>query len=268
MVMRQEYKDYQYFSEKNDWYLSCYVQLIEKSKEDLTDRHRGTVNRALIKYRKRLLIHSYTMGETIDICSDHAKCLVGDYLRYIRSAHNCNLAPEKSLEQYIDCLWILSFCYFFNAPKEDVAIIAAHIPFTGNDWLADTLTMASIHDHPVATRELSFPDVYQPLMDSIGLLHEPDTSNQKIQQFLEGYYPSLKEHDVTWHDSHKEEDPERCFHFGYWIFELPALLLSTNIFDDSGFRDHPFYPQDLAGWKRELIKSSWRMQEKPDKGGI
>lgn len=260
MVMRQEYKDCKYFSEKSDWYLSCYAQLLEKSKEELTDRHRGTVNRALIKYRKRLLIHSYTVGEAIDICFDHAKCLVGDYLRYIMSTQNCNLAPEKSLEQYIDCLWILSFCYFFGASKENVALIAEHVPFTNNDRLTDWLIKASINDHPIRTKSLAFPDVYQPLMDAIDLLHDPDAYNHKIRQFLESYYPSLKEYDVTWHDSHKEKDPERCFHFGYWVFELPALLLSTNIFDDSAFCDHPFYPRELAEWKKNKIRKSWKQE--------
>lgn len=194
-----------------------------------------------------LTILKYTLGTPIkEIQVAFSYCL-NSYLSLCEIVDS--IAPDENLEQYIKSVQILSFCYFFKVPKEDVKVIADHIPFSGKDRLTDFLIKASIPDYEVTASKLVFPDIYQPLMDSLSLLHEPKSYDQKIQQFLEDYYPGLKKHDVTWYDSHKEEDPEYCFHFGYWIFEAAALMVFTHC-DDSPFRDHPFYPTDLVDWRK------------------
>jgi hypothetical protein len=119
---------------------------------------------------------------------------------------------------------------------------------TGKDWLIDRLIAASIPGHPIAVGQLAFPEVYKPLAAALSYDQTTEERNKKIQLFLKSYYPLLKKYNVTWHDSHKEPDPEYCYHFGYWIFELGALAADIG-WDDSAFHDHPMYPKDLVDWK-------------------
>lgn len=270
MVMRQsKYKDEAFLEKKINWNERCRPELINKSKESITSDHMEILMYSILSDSKATLIRTYTLGEPIESISDYAHRFIEDAISYIKKTDN-DLSPDKILQQYIDCLHLLAFCYYFDASKEEVYIIADNNPFTGNDRLTDFLIKASIPEHKITSRNLAFPDIYQPLMDAIDLLHEPDTYKEKMNQFLEGYYPGLGKHHVTWYDSHKEKNPDYCIYTGYWIFELPALLLSTNIFDDSPFRDHPFYPKDLADWKREQIKQEWentRSDLPPDSGG-
>lgn len=254
MVMRQNLQDLTHFENHVDLLDGFKAKAEARIQSGVDEVHERRLKYGIYERALTSLVAKYTQGYPIDELCNHFQPLLFDLKNLLEV--DKNLAPSENLEQYISCLWLLSFCYFFNAPKGTVALAAEHIPFAKKDRLTDLLIRASIPDHEATTRALAFPDVYQPLMDAIGLLHEPDAYNQKIQQFLEDYNPSLEKHNVTWYDSHKEKDPERCFHFGYWVFELSALLLSTNIFDDSAFRDHPFYPKDLADWKKERILNS------------
>lgn len=189
----------------------------------------------------------------IETVSDHASKFIQDTHRYVTETGN-SLSPDLNLEQYINCIWLLSFCYFFDAPKEDVRIIAEHIPFTGDDSLVDRLIAASDRGYPL-TLENSyvFPEVSEPLMSALPMTLTREERDAHIFRFLDNYYPTLGRHHVTWHDSHKETDPEYCIYTGYWVFELAALVADAGI-DDSAFRDHPFYPKDLVDWKRARLR--------------
>ncbi len=257
MVMRQsQYKDAHFLKDKIEWDEQCRPDLLSKAEENLTKEHMNFLMFSILDHGKDILFRAYTLGAPIDEVSEYAHRFIIDAISYVKKTGS-SLSPDKMLQQYLDCLHLLSFCYYFDAPKEHVQIIADNNPFTGSDCLIDYLIKASLPEHPITPQKLAFPDIYQPLLDAIGLLHEPDAYKDKMTQFLEGYYPGLGRHHVTWHDSHKEKNPDYCIYTGYWIFELPALLLSTNILDDSTFRDHPFYPKDLAEWKKDQIRKSW-----------
>lgn len=246
--MRQDqFKDKQYFSQHIGYLESFRPRAMKKLNEGVDEIHRKRLLYSLLDRTFDALISKYTAGEDLGSLAHYNQLLIEDVENYLESGGE--LAPDAILSQYVRCIWLLSFCYFFNAPKEDIEFIVSHIPFVGKDRLIDFLVKASLPDYQVNASKLAFPDIYQPLMDSLGLLHEPESYRHKIQQFLDGYYPGLKKHDVTWHDSHKEQDPEYCFHFGYWIFEAAALMVFTRC-DDSPFREHPFYPADLADWKK------------------
>jgi hypothetical protein len=114
--------------------------------------------------------------------------------------------------------------------------------------LIDRLIAASIPDHPIAMGKLTFPEVYKPLAEALSYDQTTQERTHKVEEFLRTYYPLLKKYDVTWHDDHKEEDPDFCRHAGYWIFELGALAADIG-WDDTAYRDHEMYPKDLVDWK-------------------
>lgn len=61
-----------------------------------------------------------------------------------------------------------------------------------------------------------------------------------IDKFLKGYYKGMK--NAYWHDSHLGEDA--CY-FGYWCFELAALVKGYRI-NDASFIDNQYYPSDIV----------------------
>jgi hypothetical protein len=220
----------------------------EKLLENIPTRQKNTVYRGLIRRGHSIVAGSYTTGQPIDNIQHAAKQLINDYYNYVNFSSE-SLA-EGELEDYIKCTWILSFAYFFNAERSDVEKIMSHIPYTGKDKLIDRLIAAIIPEHPVS-QDIAFPDVYKPICDAMGV-YDKDARDVLVQLFLKKYYPSLKKHDVTWYDSHKEKDPEYNFHTGYWVFELAAIAVAIG-WDDTDFRDNMYYPKDLADWKREQL---------------
>jgi hypothetical protein len=107
------------------------------------------------------LFSMYTLGTNINELSANASNLISDVI-FNTEVKDSGLAPDNILEQYIQCTWILSFAYFFNAAKSDVKKIIQHIPYTGKDKLIDRLIAAIIPEHPVS-QEIAFPDVYKPI---------------------------------------------------------------------------------------------------------
>ena len=248
MVMRQNtFREQEHFEKDFEWRQERHAALTQKLNEELTERHKATVLRGIIEHSLHICFDGYTLGKPIDELNSAANQLIDDVVFYVEST-DANLTNMDGLEWYISCLWYLSFCYFFNVPKHKVQIIADHISLTGKDWLIDRLIASSIPGHPIAVGKLAFPKVYQPLADALSYDQTTEERTKKIQLFLKNYYPLLKKHDVTWHDSHKEPDPEYCFHFGYWIFELGALAADIG-WDDSAYRNHEMYPKDLVDWK-------------------
>ena len=224
------------------------VKYENKLLENIPKRQKETVYRGLIRRGFSIVTGSYTTGIKVDTIVNDAKLLIEDHYRYLDFSSE-SLA-EGDLEDYIKCTWILSFAYFFNADKAYVEKIIQHIPYTGKDKLIDRLIAAIIPDHPVS-QDIAFPDVYKPICDAMAV-YDKDARDLLVQLFLKKYYPSLKKHDVTWYDSHKEKDPEYNFYTGYWVFELAAIAVMCG-WDDSDFRDNLYYPKDLADWKREQL---------------
>ncbi|MEJ2075867.1 MAG: DUF1911 domain-containing protein [Reinekea sp.] len=193
-----------------------------------------------------LLIFNYSKGVSIDELSNDFSVILEDLKAYLKYCDN--LAPDETLEQYIDCLRILSFCYFFGSPRKDIELISSYIPFAGKDMLVDRLLASSIPGYPISINKLVFPEVYSSLVKALSFDQTQKQRDKEVHLFLENYYSSLKDYDVTWHDSHKELDPIYFRYIGYWIFELAALSADIG-WDDSAFRDHEMYPKDLVDWK-------------------
>ena len=247
--MRQtKYKEYGHFDKHLDWAQNSHRKFLNKLSEGgITEDHKAILALGLLTAARSSVITSYTIGKTIEEVQSYSLPLFLDLDRYTQEIPNADVVGSGTLEGYINCLWYLSFCYFFDAPRETVQLIADHTSLAGKDWLIDRLIAASIPGHPIAVGKLVFPEIYQPLADALTYDQTTEERTQKIQLFLKGYYPQLKKHQVTWHDNHKAK-PNFYYHFGYWIFELGALAADIG-WDDSAYRDHEMYPKDLVDWK-------------------
>jgi hypothetical protein len=246
--MRQDqFKSQNFFEKDIVWCQKAHSVLSGKLPEAIDEEHEGQILRGLIGYSQRLTFISYTIGDDFEQLTKYAELLIEDIVLYLKKSDD-GFGDDDGIEWYINCLWYLSFCYFFNIPKEKVKHIADHISWAGKDWLIDRLIVASIPGHSIAVDKLAFPEVYKPLTEALSFDQTTENRTEKIQLFLEKYYPLLRRYDVTWYNDHKEKDPEYCNHSGYWIFELAALSADIG-WDDSAFRDHPMYPKDLVDWK-------------------
>jgi len=250
MVVRQKNDGVSegHFEQYLDFWKPQRERFKETLSKELNEKHKARVLSNLADTNLQILLAEYSNGSSIAALESEGWLFHESLLNSISSSEN--LAPDNILEQYIECTWILSFAYFFNADKSDVEKIIQHIPYTGKDKLIDRLIAAIIPDHPVS-QDIAFPDVYKPICDAMAV-YDKDARNLLVQLFLKKYYPSLKKHDVTWYDSHKEKDPEYNFYTGYWVFELAAIAVMCG-WDDSDFRDNLYYPKDLADWKREQL---------------
>lgn len=248
MVMRQSlYKEENFFQEKLTWLESARLSLIAKLAEDTQPKFRKIKHIGLNQINRRLVFTAYTLGEPISIVSKHAINYVTDKVAYLEETES-TLFPDGTLEQYIECLWILSFCYFFNIENDTVRKISAAIPLHGKDKIIDRLVAACTAEFIPVSDQLAFPSIYQELSSALGV-YDDGPRNKLLTHFINHYYNRLKSLDVTWFDSHKEEDPNYCKHFGYWNLELATLVCDIN-WDDSDFEDHPMYPKELVDWKR------------------
>ena len=252
MVVRQNLVSSDHLNSYSEYVLTVPDRFKERLLTTTDQEHIESLKRNIMKRRIDYFISAYTLGKSVTSIENTGEVIASDALNYAEALRtdSVNLAPDNILEQYIECTWILSFAYFFNADKSDVEKIIQHIPYTGKDKLIDRLIAAIIPDHPVS-QDIAFPDVYKPICDAMAV-YDKDARDVLIQLFLKKYYPSLKKHDVTWYDSHKEKDPEYNFHTGYWVFELAAVAVACG-WDDTDFRENLYYPKDLADWKREQL---------------
>ncbi|WP_447928951.1 PoNe immunity protein domain-containing protein [Vreelandella sp. EE27] len=125
---------------------------------------------------------------------------------------------------------------------------------TGQDALFDQLAVTlGATDRPMAD-SLCYPELHAPLLKITGLsqTHRPSY----LQSFLNNWYAHCEP--AAWYDNHLMEEDE-CeeladFYVGYWCFEA-ALMVALYEIDDTSFRNHPYYPADLARHYRASRKN-------------
>lgn len=133
--------------------------------------------------------------------------------------------------QYYPAIWGLSLSILFGDPSTE--FLQRGI---GQDRFHDQLlrrTGALVH--PVSQH--LHPAPYDQL--SVALEAGQD-SLEAIQQYLRGWYAGMA--GTPWFDTHLNQEPA---FFGYWAFELAAVVKVLSI-TDSSFADNIFYPRDLV----------------------
>ncbi|HHG83261.1 MAG TPA: DUF1911 domain-containing protein [Bacteroidetes bacterium] len=117
-----------------------------------------------------------------------------------------------------------------------MADLVEHLEITGQDAICDRLIKVVIGT-TIPTETLRFPAPYQHLLAAT---HSKSEAESHLKKFLSAYYDKLDM--LPWHDSHLKQ---AASFFGYWSFELAALVKAFH-FSDHDFADNIFYPRDLV----------------------
>ncbi|MFT4020170.1 MAG: DUF1911 domain-containing protein [Acinetobacter sp.] len=117
----------------------------------------------------------------------------------------------------------------------------------GTDLLFESLLAPAVPD-PRDNTDFYHLKPYDPLIDAFWTAETPSEASAKVKAYLNSWYESFE--GAPWHDGHLHAvEGEYMPYYGYWSFEAAAVCIINNI-DDSSFRDHIYYPKDLADWAR------------------
>ncbi len=210
---------------------------------DIDARRRSICSYSRFKTQLKVLSIKYTLGHDLKLVQLECEKLI-EFLDYLLD--NLEQPLDVDFDQYELIVWALSCGSLFNV--EFSKDLISKLPYSQQDMLIDRLIHCFNRAH-IPTQKILFPRVHKPLCEALGR-YDTNEFHELITSFLNNYFTGLSYYDAFWCDSLKEKDPRYYRHFGYWVFELGALVADIDWWDDSGFRDHPLYPKDLVDWKR------------------
>ena len=139
-------------------------------------------------------------------------------------------------EAYYQALWGLSLSMLFGDPSPQFVQRGA-----GQDAVFDhLLRLTGAIVAPIKDTLHAKPFQY---LQNVLLAQDPkafESAEAEIDAFLKSYYAGMGL--TPWHDTHLRQDPA---FFGYWSFELAAVVKALDI-SDQKFSDNIFYPRDLV----------------------
>jgi hypothetical protein len=186
----------------------------------------------------QLILLGYSAGEPIDVIARRLPAVVDALEGYIACPRHTPI-DFGQLDDYVVALWLVSFAIVFGA---DGPLVRRLVDGLGNgrrDRLFERLVAARMPGRPAAG-ELLHPHIYAPLDAAIDA--SGSTRQTLMTQFLAGWIRGMEP--TYWHGSH--QGPDGGGFFGYWAVEAAGVSAAFG-FDDSLFRDLPYYPRDLAG---------------------
>lgn len=174
----------------------------------------------LLSIRIEMLIARYSRGDSIDE-------LKKEFISIVNTA--CEV---WNFESYDDNLRLLSLGVLFNIERETIDMFSNLIMKNGEyDSIIESISSGSIPDNIT----LCYPDVYEEMWNTI---QKNDPS--KISEYIKNKWYKCH-HYSYWYDSHKSKEK---LYFGYWAFEMAALMKALNI-DASDLRGTLHFPYDL-----------------------
>lgn len=180
-------------------------------------------------YRAHLLlaIAQYSAGESLE----QVRLSVQQAVARLAADTGAEPIALQDLEQYCLALWGLSLSIVFGDASPVFALRMA-----GQDQLMDRL-LGMTGTQLRGDAPLLHPTPYQSLMAAID---GPEDRLSAIGSYLTNWYAALAP--TSWFDQHLQQSPA---FFGYWAFELAAVVKALNI-SDNRFADNHFYPRDLV----------------------
>lgn len=174
-----------------------------------------------------LAIAYYSAGEPLDVVRQATAKAVA----LLAAAPDQASIPLLDAEHYYTALWGLSLSMLFGD-----ATPVFEQRFAGQDSLFDRLLQRTGSQLEPITICLH----PKPFLTLLAVLDDPSTADNSIQTFLITWYAGMGQ--TRWHDTHLRMDPA---FFGYWSFELAAVVKAWNI-NDATFSENIFYPRDLV----------------------
>ena len=250
--MRDSIKENGYF----EIYSIKINEIIEQSKSRLLNREVPednilTVRKNIFWNSLKILISNYSAG------IDFAKLQTNfdRSLDLMQNGWDNTVVKFKSgkkpkyLDQYWfdennHMIWMLSIGILLGVEKSKMKIIEDLID-KGNvvnfiyEYLLNQFSPNRNKSNP---RKLTYP----PYKYLIAIIEEQDVkkATQMMKQYVTKWYTRSKK--CYWYDTHNNQHNT---YFGYWCFEAAAVTCIKGL-DDSSYRDHPYYPKDLADYYR------------------
>lgn len=144
-----------------------------------------------------------------------------------------------SFSTYKKTLTWLAFAVGVGASKEYLQQLFSLVDNKGLDAIFDRVAVKlGDTERPIANKVL-YPKPYESLLKAIDA--EPAQQPILMNKFMDEWYPACIKH--GFHETH--EITNNFGYGGYWCFEA-ALVVKVFNMDDSGFRDHKYYPSALV----------------------
>lgn len=177
-----------------------------------------------------ILIAKYSRG-------DEVKSLLQNYKR-LSEYWNRICSLEWIEVGYEEALWFISIGLLLGEKEKMKEVEQKLIKKGINDWLFNFLLDKGSNTEQIEG-ELHAPEKYQTLKEAIC------TSNKQLLiQYLEKeWYGHFK--DCGWYDSHKLSRKSQRIYFGYWCFEVAAVIKKLN-WGDSELLEQSYYPYDFV----------------------
>jgi hypothetical protein len=194
---------------------------------------------ATFSYGLDRLIMKYSQGIDIEL-------LKPEFRAVINALRACQGYPEidqfilKALSNYVMVVWVISLAILLEITNEEFTEVVNMLCKDKTDPLLDALITSKITTDKKYSEKLIHPKPYQYLLAAI-LENDADKKEENCISFLKNYYKSMRK--CYWYDRHKSDDSQ---FFGYWSFELAAVVKLYGINDES-FKDDQYYPRDLTG---------------------
>jgi hypothetical protein len=231
-MKREYYQTEKYFTNVITATKDSIKNLEETLKMKTTNEDKARISYGIYLEYISLLMLKYSIGDPIPELKNVFLKLLSSLYEYVKYRETFTYFG-KSLETYVEALWLVSFALLFDIEKQEFKRITNIIGHEGEDLLYELLVSKKIDGRKKAGK-MYFPKQYS-------LLYEVmfDKDNKKILKFLSRYYNNMKS--CYWHGRHESDDSG---FFGYWCIELAAAVKLFGI-DDSSFKDNMYYPKDL-----------------------
>lgn len=185
-----------------------------------------------------LWISRYSAGEDIDaLAGFFVMDVIPALENYANSVENSHF-NLGNLEEYLLALWTVSISELLEFDEFRMQAVLEITGVVGQDALMDRI-VGSRTGNLNTTAPLRHAHIWLSLFEALDF--DSGAQQESIVHFLKGWYNGMNE--LWWFDYHLKDN---AGFFGYWSFELAALVKNLKLEDDQ-FQDNIFYPRDLTG---------------------
>ncbi|MEO1050809.1 MAG: PoNe immunity protein domain-containing protein [Bacteroidota bacterium] len=241
MLKREVFKDQTWFDQHVQDAVDTIPRFIHSADNDLMEvEERTSLRYTIFNSQLELMVMQYSRGE--DVAS-----LKKTYLDTIKALQEYNAQPNAEtydfqiFDDYQVALWLVSLGHLLDVDTRTWEVLINEIGNEEVDFIYEYLIADQVPSRTIPTK-IIYAEKYEFLMRAIRAESEPKKI-EYINKFLDTYYHSMS--NAFWYDRHLSDD---LGFFGYWCFELAALV-KTDAIDDSSFANNMFYPRDLLGKK-------------------
>ena len=193
------------------------------------------------------LIYCYSRGDTT---IDSKKDLIDILKHREMQLHYANLLPKEAAKNRVEWerlgfstykgtfTW-LAFAVSAGSSQNYLKKLFHFVDNVGLDILFDRIAVKlGDTDRPIGTKVL-YAKPYQLLLDALEA--EKEQQPMLMNKFMDAWYPACVKN--GFYDTHNITN--NFGYAGYWCFEAALVTLVFNL-DDSGYRNHKYYPAALV----------------------